>query len=65
MRFKGFMIQRIGDDRPEFREFKPEHYKRAGIAPQAAGMPVLEAYQLVNEFNKGGQRAIHWLEQSA
>jgi hypothetical protein len=43
--------------------FEPEHFRAAGITPQAA-MPVLEAYQLVNQWNQRqfNPRFIYWLE---
>ena len=65
--FKGFMRQRVGDEQPEFQEFRPEHFQRVGIRPMASGMPVLEAYQLVNEFNRtqGAARFVHFLPSAA
>lgn len=65
MRFKGYMQQRIGDDRPEFRPFGEDHFRTVGMKPMTGGMPVLEAYQIVNEMNKQSQRTIHWLEPAA
>lgn len=54
MRFKGFFRKFVGTPGSEFINFGPEHFKQAGIgfAP-SAGMPLLEAYQLVNKFNSG------------
>lgn len=53
MRFKGFMRRIIGSGEIEAFGFGLEHFKAAGLAPTpAAGMPVLEAYQLVNQWNK-------------
>jgi hypothetical protein len=53
MRFKTFIRRRINDDRNEFFRFGPEHYKKAGIPYSPfCGMPVLEAYQIVNDLNR-------------
>lgn len=53
MRFKTFIRHQIDCDRTEFVQFGPEHYKRAGIPYSPfGGMPVLEAYQLVNDLNR-------------
>lgn len=69
-RFKGFLRQFVGlpghTPDPEFVEFTSEHFKTVGIAPQLSGMPVLEAYQLVNDFNRQAQEPfVHWLEPAA
>jgi hypothetical protein len=53
MRFKTFIRRQINDDRTEFVQFGPEHYKKAGIPYSPfGGMPVLEAYELVNDLNR-------------
>jgi len=53
MRFKTFIRRQINGDRTEFIQFGPEHYKMAGIPYSPfSGMPVLEAYQLVNDLNR-------------
>lgn len=63
MRFTGFMRTTIDSGIHEFCDFKPDHFRDAGITPQA-GMPVLEAYQLVNKLNQSqvNPRFIYWLE---
>ena len=53
MRFKSFVRKQIDGDQTEFIRFGPEHYKKAGIPYSPfGGMPILEAYQLVNELNR-------------
>ncbi len=53
MRFKTFIRRQINCDRIDLFRFGPEHYKKAGIPYSPfGGMPVLEAYQLVNELNR-------------
>ncbi len=53
MRFRTFIRKQIDNDRAEFIQFGPEHYKKAGVpyAPYG-GMPVLEAYELMNDLNR-------------
>jgi hypothetical protein len=68
--FKVFARQFVGlpghAPEPEFVEFTPEHFKKVGISPRSAGMPVLEAYQLVNEFNRTATEPfVYWLEPAA
>ena len=46
------------------RPFEPAHYREVGIAPRTlGGMPVLEAYQLVNRWNivQASQRFVYAL----
>ena len=53
MLFKSFARRQIDDDKTEFIRFGPEHYKKAGIPYSPfGGMPILEAYQLVNDLNR-------------
>lgn len=53
MRFQTFIRRQINGDEDEFCRFGPEHYKKAGIPYSPfSGMPVLEAYQVVNELNR-------------
>jgi hypothetical protein len=53
MRFKTFMRRKIGGGKTELLCFGPEHYKKAGIPySPIGGMPVLEAYQIVNDLNR-------------
>ena len=53
MRFKTFIRRQLNGDRTESLQFGPEHYRRAGITySPIGGMPVLEAYQLVNDLNR-------------
>jgi hypothetical protein len=53
MRFQTFTRKQIDGDRTELLQFGPEHYRKAGI-PYApfGGMPVLEAYEIVNDLNR-------------
>ncbi len=53
MRFKTFIGRKLSDDRTELFQFRPEHYRKAGVPySPIGGMPVLEAYEIVNELNK-------------
>lgn len=53
MRFKTFMRRQINGDRTELLRFGPEHYKKVGVPySPIGGMPVLEAYQIVNDLNR-------------
>jgi len=53
MRFQTFMRKQINDDRAELLQFGPEHYRKAGIPYSPfSGMPVLEAYEVVNDLNR-------------
>lgn len=66
MRFKGFMRKFLGGGIAEFCGFQSEHFKEAGLMPMpAAGMPVLEAHELVNKWNMGqtDPRFMYWLER--
>lgn len=54
MRFKGFTRRVLGtfSQQESFVEFTPEHYKLVGVGySPALGMPVLEAYELINKWN--------------
>lgn len=65
MRFTGYMRKVIGEASPaELFPFEAQHFRQAGLTPQS-GMPVLEAHQLINGFNKGQEtpRFVYWLEQ--
>lgn len=65
MRFKGFMRRFVDGSAPEFCGFGSEHFREAGVgfAP-SAGMPLLEAHELVNKWNKSQitPRFVYWLE---
>ena len=53
MRFKSFVRKEVDGDQAEFIRFGPEHYRKAGIPYSPfGGMPILEAYQLVNDLNR-------------
>jgi hypothetical protein len=53
MRFKTFIRQQISGNQAELIQFGPEHYRRVGIPYSPfGGMPVLEAYQIVNDLNR-------------
>ena len=66
MRFTGFKIKSIADGESRKQDFLPKHYRQAGVpyAP-AAGMPVLEAFQLVNQMNidGGSPNSIFYLDK--
>jgi hypothetical protein len=63
MKFKGFMRRCIGNGVAEFIGFQSEHFREVGVgyAP-IAGMPVLEAHQLINKWNRSTARFVYWLE---
>jgi hypothetical protein len=53
MRFKTFTRRKIRGHRTELFTFQPEHYRKAGIPYSPfSGMPVLEAYEIVNDLNR-------------
>ncbi len=53
MRFQTFIRRQIDGDRTELFPFRPEHYRKAGIPySPISGMPVLEAYEIVNNLNR-------------
>lgn len=65
MRFKKFNRRRLDTGTTETLGFESQHFHEAGVpyAPMA-GMPVLEAYQLTNQWNQAqvNPRFIYWLE---
>jgi hypothetical protein len=53
MRFQTFTRRKIDEDRTESLAFQQEHYRKAGIPySPCGGMPVLEAYEIVNDLNR-------------
>jgi hypothetical protein len=65
MRFKNFMRKFIGTGEVQALEFGPEHFQEAGILPAPwGGMPLLEAYQLINKWNRSQAepRFLYWLD---
>jgi hypothetical protein len=53
MQFKTFTRRQINGDRIELFRFEQEHYRKAGIPySPLSGMPVLEAYEIVNDLNR-------------
>jgi hypothetical protein len=53
MRFQTFTRRKIDEDRTESLPFQQEHYRKAGIPySPCGGMPVLEAYEIVNDLNR-------------
>jgi hypothetical protein len=64
MRFQTFTRKQIDGDRTELLQFGPEHYRKAGIAyAPFGGMPVLEAYEIVNDLNRnqGEHQFVYYL----
>jgi hypothetical protein len=63
MRYKTYYKLLEFDPKPTVLPFSPEHYKEAGMpySPEA-GMPVLEAHQLVNKWNRKTSAFKFWLE---
>ena len=53
MRFQTFTRSKIDGDRTESFPFEPAHYRKAGVPYSPySGMPVLEAYEIVNDLNR-------------
>jgi hypothetical protein len=53
MRYLTFTRRQIDGSQIELLPFGPEHYRRAGIPYSPySGMPVLEAYEIVNDLNQ-------------
>jgi hypothetical protein len=53
MRFKTFIGRKLNDDQTKLFRFGPEHYRKAGVPySPSGGMPVLEAYEVVNDLNR-------------
>jgi hypothetical protein len=53
MRYQTFTRRQIDGDQTELLRFGPEHYRKAGIPfSPLSGMPVLEAFEVVNELNR-------------
>jgi hypothetical protein len=69
MRFKGFTKRVLGTfvQSESFVAFDADHYKEAGVPfSSLAGMPVLEAFQLINKWNarkerQGRQEIVYYL----
>ena len=65
MRFKGYW-RKVSPNSPEFILFDESHYREAGVGySPSIGMPVLEAYQLVNKWNMAEasrNRFRYWLQ---
>lgn len=64
MRFQTFMRRQIDGNQIELLSFQPEHYKKAGIPYSPfSGMPVLEAYEVVNDLNRrqAGHHFVYYL----
>lgn len=62
MRHKSFMCRNLATNETTEMHFGREHYTTAGVpfAP-VAGMPVLEAHQLVNHWNQTQANFVYWL----
>lgn len=65
MRHTHYLKRTIATDSVERLRFDPAHYIEAGFVPMQLGMPMLEAYQLVNKWNINQkiQRHVYALEQ--
>lgn len=43
-------------------EFDASHFRYKGMMPTSIGMPLLEAYELINEWNRNAQgKYVYWL----
>jgi hypothetical protein len=66
MRFTHFLRRILSTGEVEKLPFDEPHFQEAGVpASKMSGMPILEAYQLVNKWNvqQGTQRFMFALEQ--
>jgi hypothetical protein len=66
MRYKYFLRKHLSNGEVQRLPFEPVHFQGAGIPfAQMGGMPVLEAYQLVNSLNisQPEQKYVYALEQ--
>lgn len=63
MRPKTYLRKNLSTNEVEEIYFNPSHYKEVGLPPSiSAGMPILEAYQLVNKWNhQTDQRTVYAL----
>jgi hypothetical protein len=64
MRYLTFTRRQIDGSQIELHPFGPEHYRRAGIPYSPySGMPVLEAYEIVNDLNQNQaeHQFVHYL----
>lgn len=65
-RYRGYMRTPVGSGSPaECRDFLETHYREAGVPPSPlAGMPILEAHELVNKWNRDqvSPRYVFWLQ---
>lgn len=62
MRYKTY-IRKMAGFAPETYTFAEHHYQEAHVAfTPAAGMPILEAHQLVNKWNKDQNRFVYILD---
>lgn len=65
MAFHSYLRKDVSSGSIERVSFRDEHYKEAGLrVMRLFGMPILEAYQLVNKWNVSqlAQRFVYALE---
>jgi hypothetical protein len=64
MRFTHYLRKLLATESVERLPFDASHFKEAGMSTMS-GMPILEAYQLVNKWNvdQNSQRFMFALEQ--
>lgn len=61
MRFKTYSV-RLQSGEEYYRTFDPLDYRTMGVPfSPASGMPQLEAYQFVNEMNRGSIGVVYFL----
>lgn len=61
-RFYTYIRKLIETGQIETCEFAPEHFMQAGFRRPMTAMPVLEAHELVNRWNREQKRFVYWLE---
>ena len=61
MRFKIFYRRVVESGTVESVPFTKEHFYYKGISFSSIGMSILEAYELVNEWNKDADGYVYWL----
>lgn len=65
MRYQTFMRRVVGESVPEVCTFGPDHFREAGVSyGTLAGLPQLEAHQLINRWNRNQFETcfVYWLE---
>ena len=60
MRYTHYFVQSPVTGQHKVR-FNAQHFRYKGFMPSALGMPMLEAFELVNEWNRKNGKFKYWL----